>query len=88
MLGLGGGWWVVWRFQYPDTGGYSCYFKTHKSLSRIDTVLAEGDGLELVREIAYLPGVFSDYSPFVLDLSLEPKPGIRHWRMKGSWLQE
>lgn len=42
----------------------------------------------MVREVTYLPRAHSDNSPMLLDLSLGPKPGICHWRMEASWLQE
>lgn len=45
----------VWHFCHPDTKEYSCYSETHKSLSRIDTVLAEGEGLELVQRLYIYP---------------------------------
>lgn len=78
----------VWCFQHPDIKEYSCYSETHTSLSRIDTVLAEGEGLELVREIVYFPRALSDHSPITLDLNLGAKPGIHHWRMQAIWVQE
>lgn len=42
----------VWRHKLPDLREYSCYSEMHKP-SRIDTVLAEGAGLELVELVQY-----------------------------------
>lgn len=35
----------VWRSTHPDVREYSCYSETHKTLSRVDTILAETEGL-------------------------------------------
>ena len=78
----------VWHFHHPDNSEYSCYSETHKTLSRIDTILTEGEGMDLVRAVSYLPRALSDHSPMLLELNLGPKPGIRHWRMEASWLKE
>lgn len=78
----------VWHFHNPDTKEYSCYSEMHKMLSRIDTILTEEEGMELVREVSYLPRALYDHSPMLLELNLGPKLGIHHWRMEASWLQE
>lgn len=33
----------VWCFHYSDTREYSCYLEMHKTLSRIDNILSEGE---------------------------------------------
>lgn len=60
----------------------------HKTLSRIDTVLAETEGLQMVGEVLYLPRVYLDHSPILLDITLGQRQGIRHWCMEANWLQK
>lgn len=79
------GFWDVWHVRHSEKGEYSCYSETHKTLSRIDTVLAEPEGLLMVGETQYLPRV---HSPMLLDITLGQRQGIRHWRMEAIWLEE
>lgn len=78
----------AWRVRHPENREYSCYSETHKTLSRIDTVLVEFEGLQMVGETRYLPRVHSDHSPMLLDITLGQRQGIQHWWMEANWLQE
>lgn len=77
----------MWRERNPNAQQYSYFSSSYSILSRIDMALGNGEALQNVKNIVYLPREVSDHLPLVLSLSLEGKraPGI--WKISPLWLE-
>lgn len=53
----------IWRTRSPETRQYSCFSKTHSTLSRIDLTLGNEEMVLLIKSINYNPRGLSDHSP-------------------------
>lgn len=49
------GWTGVWRLKYPTTKQFSCFSKTHVSISRIDLCVGSSHVLNHVSKVEYFP---------------------------------
>lgn len=55
----------IWRVRNPDGQQYSCFSSSYSTLSRIDMALGNGEALQLVKSVSYLPRGLSDHSLLV-----------------------
>lgn len=66
------GWIDVWRTKYPTTKQFSCFSKTHGSLSRIGLCVGSPQLLAMVTRVEYFPRGVSDHSPLLAHLASRP----------------
>lgn len=62
------GWTDVWQLKYPTTKQFSCFSKTHGSVSRIELCVGSSHILNLVNKVGYFPREISDHFPMVVHL--------------------
>lgn len=83
------GWVDIWRLKNPNERQFSCFSKTHGTLSRIDLAVGNLAVLPSVSEVLYKPRSVSDHSHLVISLIISPKPGLPRvpWKFNAFWLK-
>lgn len=83
------GWTDFWRIRNPNTKQFSCFSKTHGSLSRIDLSIGTPNLLEYISKIEYFPRGVSDHSPVAVWLSAQPPTSLPKapWKLNAFWLK-
>lgn len=79
----------LWRHRNPAVKQFSCFSKSHASLSRIDLTVGNSAMLPSVLEISYKPRCVSDHSYMVVCLTVAPLSALPKvpWKFNAFWLK-
>lgn len=82
------GWLDLWRHRNPAIKQFSCFSKTHGSLSRIDLAVGNSAMLPSVSDISYKPRCVSDHSYMVINLIVTQASTLPKapWKFNAFWL--
>lgn len=75
----------LWRIRNPVTLQFSCYSGSYSTLSRIDLVLANELGSQIIKDIIYQPRGVSDHSLLMVSISINNNMFRRVWKMNPIW---
>ena len=83
------GWVDVWRQRNPGGKLYSCFSKSHGSLSRIDLGVGNAHMLQYVSKMEYRPRSVSDHSPLIVHLVVSQPTELPKapWKFNAFWLK-
>lgn len=76
----------IWRIRNPRSRQYSCYSRTHSTLSRIDFILGNEKAMSTVKSLSYMSRGLSDHSPVTASLELGEGTHSREWRTSPFWM--
>ncbi|XP_056416850.1 uncharacterized protein LOC130358074 [Hyla sarda] len=62
------GWKDIWRMQNPEARKYSCWNKTSRTLSRIDTCIGNPQSWDKISQIPYLTRCLSDHAAIEINI--------------------
>lgn len=75
------------RKLHPKECAYTCYSKTHNTLSRIDLTLCSADLIPYIVDVNIEPRGISDHSPLVVHLTSGHQASNMSWRLNPFWLE-